>query len=52
MVAVLQELIDGIGFGWSFSVMSSFCLVAGLFYFIELRCGRRWRLARHGINLD
>jgi hypothetical protein len=52
LVAVLQEMIDGIGFGWTFSVMSSFCLIAGFFYFIELRYGRRWRLARHGMNID
>ncbi|KAM5372200.1 hypothetical protein ACJZ2D_007600 [Fusarium nematophilum] len=38
LVAALHEMIDAMGFGWTFTVMSVFCLVAGLFYFIELRC--------------
>jgi len=51
-VAVLQQIIDGIGFGWAFTIMSSLCLMAGGFYFVELRYGQRWRLARHGMTID
>lgn len=52
LVAALQRMIAVMGFGWTFTLMSVFCLIAGFFYFVELRYGRGWRLARHGLTLD
>ncbi|KAK8040704.1 Major facilitator superfamily transporter [Apiospora marii] len=47
LVGTLQITIDEIGFGWAFTLLGSFCLLAGFFYFIERMYGRKWRLARH-----
>ncbi|RSL88333.1 hypothetical protein CEP52_015265 [Fusarium oligoseptatum] len=52
LVAALEKMIDQMGFGWTFTLMSGFCLIAGFFYLIELRYGRGWRVARHGVTLD
>lgn len=51
-VAVLQEMIDGIGFGWTFTILGTSCLVAGAFYFIELRYGRAWRADRNNLSTE
>ncbi|KAI0095564.1 major facilitator superfamily transporter [Nemania sp. FL0031] len=52
LVAVLQKLIDALGFGLAFTILSFFCLAAGIFYLIELKYGMKWRLARHRITAD
>ncbi|KAK8102611.1 MFS general substrate transporter [Apiospora sp. TS-2023a] len=50
LVGTLQIIIDEIGFGWTFTLLGSFCLAAGFFYLIERMYGRKWRLARHVAN--
>ncbi|KAH8904734.1 major facilitator superfamily transporter [Coniochaeta sp. PMI_546] len=51
-ISVIQEMIDAIGFGPTFTILSSLCLVSAGFYFAELRYGRKWRLARHNITTE
>jgi hypothetical protein len=51
-VAVLEEMISGIGFGWTFTILGSLCLISGVFYFIELRYGRIWRIARNNMSIE
>ncbi|KAF9733301.1 hypothetical protein PMIN06_007503 [Paraphaeosphaeria minitans] len=51
-VGVLQKIIDSVGFGWTFSILSFLCLMAGVFYWIELKFGRKWRSARHEVELS
>ncbi|KAK8058729.1 Itaconate transport protein [Apiospora phragmitis] len=52
LVGTLQIVIDKIGFGWAFTLLGSFCLVAGFFYLIERMYGRKWRVARHVANTE
>ncbi|KAJ8133464.1 hypothetical protein O1611_g172 [Lasiodiplodia mahajangana] len=52
LIAVLQKLIDALGFGLTFTILSLFCLAAGIFYLIELKYGMKWRLARQNMAVD
>ncbi|KAI0552201.1 major facilitator superfamily transporter [Xylaria curta] len=46
LVAVLEKLINATGLGFTFTILSAFCLVAGGFYQIKKTNGMNWRLAR------
>ncbi|KAK7949339.1 major facilitator superfamily transporter, partial [Apiospora aurea] len=50
-VGILQEMIDGIGFGWTFTILGLLCLVSAAFYYVQLKHGMRWRLKRNGIGM-
>ncbi|ODA79736.1 hypothetical protein RJ55_05330 [Drechmeria coniospora] len=49
-IACLQEMIDGIGLGWTFTILGSCCSVSALLFFVESRYGWSWRLARNSVG--
>ncbi len=51
-VAVLQDMINSIGFGWTFTILGSLCLVSAFFYFVERKYGRAWRMARNNVSIE
>jgi len=51
-ISVLQPLIDAVGFGPTFTMLGSLCLVSAGFYLVELKYGQSWRLARHNVPND
>ncbi|KAF2802420.1 major facilitator superfamily transporter [Mytilinidion resinicola] len=41
---VIQYMIDGIGFGWSFTIFGGSAAISALLYFVEMKRGMRWRV--------
>jgi len=49
---VVQYMIDGIGFGWSFTIFGALAVLSTFLYYVEMKQGMTWRLARCGKNAD
>ncbi|KAI9847100.1 MAG: hypothetical protein M1837_003218 [Sclerophora amabilis] len=45
-VAVLQDIIDAINVGWTFTLLGSLCSVSALLYLIDRQHGMRFRVAQ------
>ncbi|PVH74176.1 chloramphenicol resistance protein, partial [Cadophora sp. DSE1049] len=43
---VVQYMIDGIGFGWSFTVFGGPAFISASLYFVEMKWGIRWRVGK------
>jgi uncharacterized membrane protein len=43
---VVEYMIDGIGFGLSFTIFGALAALSTLLYYVELKQGMTWRLAR------
>lgn len=42
-VSFLQDLVDALGIGWSFTFMGGMCLVAVGLFFVDYHKGTSWR---------
>jgi hypothetical protein len=49
-VAFLQDMIDHMGVGWTFTLLGSLCSLSGTLFFVERQKGMKWRLARLASN--
>jgi hypothetical protein len=49
-VAFLQDIIDRIGVGWTFTWLGSLCSLSGILFIVERHEGMKWRLARLASN--
>lgn len=43
---VVQYMIDGIGFGWSFTIFGGSAAISALLYFVEMKRGMTWRVGK------
>ncbi|KAH8701346.1 putative major facilitator superfamily transporter [Phaeosphaeriaceae sp. PMI808] len=44
---VIEYMIAGIGFGWSFTIFGVSAAMSAFLYFIEMRRGMKWRVRKH-----
>ena len=42
-VSFLQDMIDALGIGWTFTLMGALCLIAVGLFFIDYHRGTAWR---------
>lgn len=42
-VSLLQNMIDAMGIGWTFTLLGGLCLVATMLFFIDYHKGTSWR---------
>ena len=49
---VIQYMIDGIGFGWSFTLFGSLAAASALLYWVEMKRGMRWRVGVLGVDAE
>lgn len=47
-IGVVQIMIDGIGFGWTFTLFGGTATISAFLYFVEMKKGMKWRLAKRG----
>ncbi|PGH18221.1 hypothetical protein AJ79_00559 [Helicocarpus griseus UAMH5409] len=45
-VAVLQQMIDKIGAGWTYTFFGCLCSISGFLFIMERKMGMKWRLRR------
>lgn len=45
VISFLQDIIDGMGIGWTFTLMGGLCLVAMGLFFVDYHRGTAWRQA-------
>ncbi len=43
---VVQYMIDGIGFGWTFTIFGGSASISALLYFVEMKRGMKWRVGK------
>lgn len=49
VVAFLQNLIDAIGIGWTFTFMGGLCIMVMGLFFVDYRQGMGWRQKYCGV---
>jgi hypothetical protein len=45
-------MIDGIGFGWTFTFFGGLATISALQYYMEMKKGAEWRIMKHGQEAD
>jgi hypothetical protein len=46
VVAFLQDMINRMGIGWTFTFLGLLCSLSGVLFAVERQKGMEWRLAR------
>jgi hypothetical protein len=49
-VGFLQDMIDRMGVGWTFTLLGSLCSLSGILFVVERQRGMKWRLERLASN--
>jgi hypothetical protein len=49
---VIEYMIDGIGFGFSFTFFGALAAVSALLYYVEMKRGMKWRIGSLEANTE